>query len=79
LGRQEEQQQRGKAREERYGVFSRDVVAKIEDGRRWVAGEELIKLAKALACPVPALFPQEDQEVFKLSSNAPPPKKRRKK
>jgi transcriptional regulator with XRE-family HTH domain len=58
---------------------SRDVVAKIEDGRRWVADEELIKLAKALECPVPALFPQEALEVFRLSSNPPPPKKRKRK
>ena len=40
---------------------SRDVIAKIEDGRRWVADEELIRLAKALVCPVPALFPEEAQ------------------
>ncbi len=58
---------------------SRDVVAKIEDGRRWVADEELLKLAKALECPVPALFPQEAQEVFKPSSGSPAAKRRRRK
>lgn len=58
---------------------SRDVVAKIEDGRRWVADEEIIRLAKALECMVPELFPKETQEVFQLSSSPPPPKKRRKK
>lgn len=58
---------------------SRDVVAKIEDGRRWVADEELLKLAKALECPVPALFPQEAQEVFKPSSGTRPANKEKKK
>lgn len=57
---------------------SRDVVAKIEDGRRWVADEELLKLARALNCSVPQLFPAEAQEEFRLSANPLPPKKRRK-
>jgi len=54
-------------------------VAKIEDGRRWVADEEIIRLAKALEWMVPELSPKETQEVFQLSSSPPPPKKRRKK
>jgi transcriptional regulator with XRE-family HTH domain len=58
---------------------SRDVVAKIEDGRRWVADEELLKLARALNCAVPQLFPESAQETFRLSSSTPPQKKRRKK
>lgn len=58
---------------------SRDIVAKIEDGRRWVADEELIKLAKALECPVPALFPPENQAVFKLAYSPPSKKRRRRK
>jgi DNA-binding XRE family transcriptional regulator len=58
---------------------SRDVVAKIEDGRRWVADQEIIRLAKALECLVSELFPKDTQEVFQLSSSPPPPKKRRKK
>lgn len=43
---------------------SRDVVAKIEDGRRWVADEELLKLAGALKCAVPQLFPESVQQTF---------------
>jgi len=58
---------------------SRDVVAKIEDGRLWVADEELLNLARALECPVPALFPQEAQEVLKSSSGSPAAKRRRRK
>jgi transcriptional regulator with XRE-family HTH domain len=53
---------------------SRDVVAKIEDGRRWVADEELLKLAGALKCAVPELFPESVQETFQ-----PPGKARAKK
>jgi len=56
---------------------SRDVVAKIEDGRRWVADEELIRLAKALECSVPALFPEEAQAVFKPSSDQSTARRRR--
>ncbi len=58
---------------------SRDVVAKIEDGRRWVADEELLKIARALNCAVPQLFPESAQEEFRLSSSPLPPKKRRRK
>jgi len=46
---------------------SRDIVAKIEDGRRWVADEELLKLARALNCAVPQLFPESAQETFRIS------------
>jgi transcriptional regulator with XRE-family HTH domain len=58
---------------------SRDVIAKIEDGRRWVADEELLKLARALNCAVPQLFPESVQETFRISFSPPPPKKQRKK
>ena len=58
---------------------SRDVVAKIEDGRRWVADEELLKLARALDCAVPELFPASAQPEFRLAYSPPPSKKRRKK
>jgi transcriptional regulator with XRE-family HTH domain len=58
---------------------SRDVISKVEDGRRWVADEELLKLARALNCSVPQLFPESAQETFRISSSPPPPKKRRKK
>jgi transcriptional regulator with XRE-family HTH domain len=55
---------------------SRDIVAKIEDGRRWVADEELLKLARALNCSVPQLFPESAQEEFHLAQSHRPVKKR---
>jgi transcriptional regulator with XRE-family HTH domain len=58
---------------------SRDVIAKIEDGRRWVADEELLKLARALNCSVPQLFPESTQEEFRLSSHPTSIENRRKK
>ncbi|PAZ01942.1 MAG: hypothetical protein CAK85_01420 [Spartobacteria bacterium AMD-G5] len=65
--------------EKQDAVSNKNVVAKIEDGRRWVAYEEIIRLAKALECMVPELFQQETQEVLQLSSSPPPLKNRWKK
>jgi transcriptional regulator with XRE-family HTH domain len=57
--------------------ISRDIVARIEGGSRRVEDRELLKLARALNCSVPQLFPESAQETFRLSADTPMPKKRR--
>jgi hypothetical protein len=41
--------------------ISRDSVAKIEAGLRWVCDWELLELSKALRCAVVELYPAKDQ------------------
>lgn len=49
--------------------ISRETLAKIESQVRWVADFELVRLAKALACSIPNLFPE--------TSGSPPAKAKR--
>jgi transcriptional regulator with XRE-family HTH domain len=44
--------------------ISRETLAKIENGIRWVADFEIIKLAETLKSKVVDLFPQSDRRHF---------------
>ncbi len=45
--------------------IGRVAIAKIEGGTRWVCDSELLELAKALACPLAALFPTRSQALIR--------------
>jgi len=45
--------------------ISRDSVAKIEAGLRWVCDWELLELSKALRCPLAELYPARTQAVIR--------------
>jgi len=50
--------------------ISRDSVAKIEVGLRWVCDWELLELSKALRCPLSELYPARAQAVIRGKKSA---------